>query len=145
MIIHMNLCKTKGVLGSWKLRFSYINEKKMKNENFGSFSADFRFRAEGKKVTSQAEPSRAENPSARPVARASLARTHHYCLQICRKNKSLVNRICYLHNVKSCCGQRSKHEKNGAFISGYVCKVEFVKEWEKAQCYRQWLFNAHSG
>ena len=26
-----------------------------KNENFGLFSADFRFRAEGKKVTSRAE------------------------------------------------------------------------------------------
>merc|ERR1711971_1192752 len=34
-----------------------------------------------------------------------------------------ANRICHLHNVKSCCGQRSKHEKNGAFISGYVCKA----------------------
>ena len=42
-------------------------------KKIGSFSADFRFRAEGKKVTS-----RAENPSARAVARASLARTHHY-------------------------------------------------------------------
>ena len=51
----MNLCKTKGILGSWKLWFSYINEKKYQNQNFGSFSADFQFRAEGKKVTSRAE------------------------------------------------------------------------------------------
>merc|ERR1712129_278640 len=32
-------------------------------------------------------------------------------------------RICHLHNMKSCCGQRSKHEKNGTFVSGYVCKA----------------------
>jgi hypothetical protein len=55
MIIFMNIYKTKGVLGSWKLWFSYIYEKKNQNQNFGSFSADFRFRAEGKKVTSRAE------------------------------------------------------------------------------------------
>merc|ERR1711935_425360 len=34
-----------------------------------------------------------------------------------------ANRICHLHNMKSCCGQRSKHEKNGTFVSGYVCKA----------------------
>jgi len=52
------------------------------------------------------------------------------CSQQCSARKNAcgawsydaANRICYLHNVKSCCGQRSKHEKNGAFISGYVCK-----------------------
>ena len=43
------------------------------NQKFGSFSANFRFRAEGKKVTS-----RAENSSARAMARASSAQTHHY-------------------------------------------------------------------
>ena len=55
MIIFMNLYKTKGVLGSWKLWFSYINEKKNQNQNFSSFSADFGFRAEGEKATSRAE------------------------------------------------------------------------------------------
>ena len=38
------------------------------------------FRAEWKKVKSQAEPSRAQHPSARAMARASSARTHHYLL-----------------------------------------------------------------
>ena len=55
MIIYMKVCNTKGVLGSWKLWFSYIIEKKNQNQNFGSFSADFWFRAEGKKVISRAE------------------------------------------------------------------------------------------
>ena len=52
MIIYMNLCETKGILGSW---FSYINIFFFLNKNFGSFSADFQFQAEGKKVTSRAE------------------------------------------------------------------------------------------
>ena len=57
MIIYINSCKTKGVLGSWKLWFSYINgNKKNQNQNFGSFLADFWFRAEWIKVTSPAEP-----------------------------------------------------------------------------------------
>ena len=43
--------------------------------NFSSFLANIQFRAEVKKVTS-----RAENPSARAMARASSARTHHYYL-----------------------------------------------------------------
>ena len=51
----MNLWKTKGVLGNWKLWFSYMIFYFFLNQNFGSFSADFRFRAEGKKVTSRAE------------------------------------------------------------------------------------------
>ena len=64
MIIYMNLCKTKGILGSWKQWFSYINEKKNQNQkskiknqnqNFGSFAANFWIWAEGKKVTSRAE------------------------------------------------------------------------------------------
>ena len=38
MIIFMNLYKIKGVLGNWKLWFSYINENFKK---IGSFSADF--------------------------------------------------------------------------------------------------------
>ena len=48
------------------------NNKKLKIKNFGSFSVNFQFRAEVKKVTS-----RAENPSARAMAQASSARTHH--------------------------------------------------------------------
>ena len=40
MIIYMNLCKTKGVLGSRKLWFSYINGKK--NQNKIKISARFR-------------------------------------------------------------------------------------------------------
>ena len=44
---------------------------------FGSFLADFHFRAEVKKVTSQAEQSRAENLSARAMARARSASTPH--------------------------------------------------------------------
>ena len=43
--------------------------------NFSSFLANFQFRAEEEKVTS-----RAENTSARALARASSARTHHYWL-----------------------------------------------------------------
>ena len=35
-----------------------------------------------KKVTSQAEPSQAENPSAQAMARACLARTHHYYIPL---------------------------------------------------------------
>ena len=57
MIIFINLHKTKGVLGSWKLWFSYINENLKKIKNFSSFLADFQFRAKGKKVTSRAETS----------------------------------------------------------------------------------------
>ena len=55
MIIYMKVCDTKGVLGSWKLWFSFLIEKKSQNQNFGSFSEDFLFRAEGKKVTSRAK------------------------------------------------------------------------------------------
>ena len=36
---------------------------------------------------SRAEPSRAENPSARALARASSARTHHYNLSIFQQRK----------------------------------------------------------
>ena len=42
-------------LGCWKVWLSYINKNSKINKNFGSFLADFRFRAEGKKVTSRAE------------------------------------------------------------------------------------------
>ena len=57
MIICMKIYNIKGALGSWKLWFRYFIEKKNQNQNFGSFSANFWFRAEGKKVTSRAEPS----------------------------------------------------------------------------------------
>mgnify|MGYP006975726399 CR=1 FL=1 len=77
MIIYMNLYKIKGVLGSWKLWFSNINEIfLLRNQNFGSFRPIIDF--ELKRKRPRAEPSRAENPSARALARASSARTHHY-------------------------------------------------------------------
>ena len=75
--LHDNLYKIKGVLGSWKLWFSNINEIfLLRNQNFGSFRPIIDF--ELKRKRPRAEPSRAENPSAQALARASLARTHHY-------------------------------------------------------------------
>jgi hypothetical protein len=75
MIIYMNLYKIKGVLGSWKLWFSYINDVfLLQNQNFGSFWPIFDI--ELKRKRQRAKPSRAENPSARALARASSARTH---------------------------------------------------------------------
>ena len=53
MIIYINLCKTKGVLGSWKLKFSHINENLKKIKISARFRPIFDF--EGKKVTSRAE------------------------------------------------------------------------------------------
>ena len=44
------------------------------------FGLIFDFELKGKR--SRAEPSQAENPSARALARASSARTHHYHLEI---------------------------------------------------------------
>ena len=74
MIIFMNLYKTKGFLGSWNLRFSYINEKKITIKISARFWPIFDF--ELKEKRSRAELSRAKNPSARALARASSARTH---------------------------------------------------------------------
>ena len=56
MIVYMNLCKTKGVLGSWKLWFSYINENKKKQIKI---SARFRpiFGFELNEKRSRAKPS----------------------------------------------------------------------------------------
>ena len=78
MIIYMNLCKTKGVLGSWKLGFSYINEnlKKKNRLVFGSFLPDFRFRAERKKVTSR--PSQKSFSSSQLGSDSSLLCTRLY-------------------------------------------------------------------
>ena len=63
----MKIYNTKGVLGSWKLWFSYIIEKKNQSQNFGLFLACFwsifDFELRGKR--SRAEPSQAENASAR--------------------------------------------------------------------------------
>ena len=58
MIIFMNLCKKKGILGSWKLWFSYTNEILRRNKNFGSFLARFQpiFNFELKGKRSRAEP-----------------------------------------------------------------------------------------
>ena len=47
-----------------------------KNKKKARFRPIFDFELKGKR--SRAEPSRAENPSARAMARASSARTHHY-------------------------------------------------------------------
>ena len=53
--------------------------------NFSLFLANFQFRAEVKKVTS-----RAENPPARAMARASSARTHHYYFSLKRVDNSIL-------------------------------------------------------
>ena len=59
MIIYMNLCNTKGVLGSRKLWYSYINENKRKFRLvFGQFSI-LSWREKGHEL-SRAELSRAE-------------------------------------------------------------------------------------
>ena len=62
------------------VNFIIENDKKiglqLRTEISARFSVIFQFRAEVKKVTS-----RAENPSARAMARATLARAHHY--QLC--------------------------------------------------------------
>ena len=57
----------------------------MAKKSFSSWKKQFR--AEGKRP--RAEPSRAENPSARAMARASSARIHHYCVLEFRKNSSI--------------------------------------------------------
>ena len=76
MIIYMNLYKIKGVLGSWKLWFSNINEIfLLRNQNFGSFRPIIDFELNEKR--SRAKPSRAEKPSAWAMAQASSAWTHH--------------------------------------------------------------------
>ena len=81
MLIYLNLCSTKGVfrveLNDLDTYFSHFQNKCIIKVNFSSFPANSQFRAEVKKVTSRAEPSLAENPSARAMACASLARTHH--------------------------------------------------------------------
>ena len=61
-------------------------KKKNQNQNFSSFRPIFDFELNGKR--SRAEPSRAENLSAPAMARASSARTHHYCLAITFCSKS---------------------------------------------------------
>ena len=77
MLIYLNLCSTKGVFRvEWydlDRKFSNFQNKFIIKVNFSLFLANLQFRAEVKKVTS-----RAENPSARAMARASSARAHHY-------------------------------------------------------------------
>ena len=79
MLIYLNLCSTKGVLRvelyDLDTQFSHFQNKFIIEVNFSSFLANFQLRAEVKKVTSRAEPS--QKPSARAMARASSARTHH--------------------------------------------------------------------
>ena len=55
MIIYMNWCKTKVILGSWKLWFSYINENLKKIKISACFRPIFNFELKGKR--SRAEPS----------------------------------------------------------------------------------------
>ena len=64
--------------------------------NFRLVLANFRFRAEVKKVTS-----RAENPSARALARASSARTHHYQLSTHKgySDKFFIHFIIIIKNI----------------------------------------------
>ena len=58
MIIYMNICITKGVLGSRKLWFSYINENKKKsNSKFQLVFGQFLISSWGEKGH---EPSQAE-------------------------------------------------------------------------------------
>ena len=54
----------------------YLFQLQAKNGNFLIFELKKQVRAETKR--SRAEPSRAENLSARAMARASSARAHHY-------------------------------------------------------------------
>ena len=56
-------------------KFSENPRKIRKKTQFFNFRAEIFFRAERKRP--RAEPSQAENPSARAMARASSARTHH--------------------------------------------------------------------
>ena len=52
----------------------------MRIEISACFLVNFQFRAEVKKVMSQAKLSQAENPSAPAMAQASSAQAHHYYL-----------------------------------------------------------------
>ena len=80
MLIHLNLYGTNGVfrvelydLGTW---FSHLKKVYYKSEFqlvFGQSSIS----SWSKKGQSQAEPSQAENPSARAMAQASSGWTHH--------------------------------------------------------------------
>ena len=49
LIIYMNLCKTKCILGSWKLWFSYINEKLKEIKISAGFRPIFNFELKGKR------------------------------------------------------------------------------------------------
>ena len=79
IIIYLNFCVFKGenlIQIHNLVNFIIENNKKiglqLRIEISARFSVNFQFRAEVKKVRS-----RAENPSARAMARASSARTHH--------------------------------------------------------------------
>ena len=90
MFNFMNLYKRIGIfgvkhynLGTWfeffqpySIKAIYEKKKLHQNQNFSSFLPIFDFELDGKR--SRAEPSWAENLSARTMARASLAWTHHY-------------------------------------------------------------------
>ena len=61
MLNYLNLCSTKGVfrvkLYDLDTEFSHFQNKFIIKVSFSSFLANFQFRAEVKKVTSQAKPS----------------------------------------------------------------------------------------
>jgi hypothetical protein len=66
----------------------------MKMKILARFRPIFDFELKGKR--SRAEPSRAENPSARALAQASSARTHHYYFdpkKYTHKQRIMVNQI----------------------------------------------------
>ena len=90
MIIYLNLCSMKGIFGfdyyDLAAYFSHFQTNLLKkliknrfsteNQIFACFRPIFDFELKGKR--SGAKPSQAKNPSARALARASSARTHHY-------------------------------------------------------------------
>ena len=71
MFLELNLDNLSAWFNHFQINNKFLNE----NRNFGSFSLIFDFPAERKR--SRAESSRAENPSARAMDRASSVRTHH--------------------------------------------------------------------
>ena len=89
MFNFMNLYKRIGIFGvkhynlgtyfdyfqPYSIKMIYEKKNQNQNQNFSSFRPIFDFELNGKR--SRAEPSRAENLSARAMARASSARTHH--------------------------------------------------------------------
>ena len=153
----MNLCKTKGVLGSWKLWFSYINENFKIVKILACFRQIFDFELRGKR--SQAERSQAENPLARALAWASSARTHHYYLDV---DQFIVHCSAYLlqltrtwststqYNEVSLTSKSSvmdfmklfacHYQEEKKYWHIYCCFVIMLKLWSLKMCYAVWSF-----